>query len=103
MEQDKKIVGRIYMSTTSTMLDEDGYWKAINSITDKVLYEGETEWVEEKIESMALDRDSTAAIQNSMNGSLSYLMQNVYQKGFNGLVEYRAFERRLNEPKPAES
>ncbi len=102
---DKKIVGRHYYSSTNCMLAEDGYWKAVNEIHDRVLYEGETEWVEEKIEAMSFDSDIQTAIQTAMGSTLNYLVQNVYQQGFDGLVEYREFERAKNDkqPKPIET
>lgn len=96
---EKKIVGREYTSVTKCTLDGDEYWKAINEIHDKVLYEGEIEWVDEKIEAMSIDKDSQAAIQTAMSSTLNYLVQNVYQNGFNGLVEYREFQRALEDGK----
>jgi len=94
---EKKIVGRIALSSTKCDLMEDGNWKAISEIWDKVLYEGETEWIEEKVDAMSIDNNAENAIQTSMGSTLNYLMQNVYNNGFRGLVEYREYERNLLE------
>ncbi len=100
-EQAKKIIGRDYLSATKCTLESDGTWKAYSSITDRVLYEGETEWTEETVDAMSYDRDTQQAIQVAMSSTLQYLVQNVYQNGFNGLVEYRAYERKLKALKDA--
>lgn len=94
---DKKIVGRHYYSSTICSLESDDYWKAVNEIHDRVLYEGETEWVEEKLEAMSIDKDIQTAIQTAMGSTLNFLVQTVYASGFNGLVEYRQFERGLED------
>lgn len=97
--EDKKIVGKETTSTTSCNLQPDGYWKVVSQIHDRVLYEGETEWIDEMVEAMSMDKDCETAIKTSMNSTLSYLLQNVYQNGFAGLVEYREYERKLNASK----
>lgn len=99
MAEDKRIVGREYLSVSRSILDDDGYWTAINEIHDKVLYQGETEWVDEKIESMSINRDPTEAIQTAMGSCLNYLLQNVYNSGFKGLVEFREYERQVEAAK----
>ena len=92
---DKKIVGREYLSSTLCELGEDGYWKVKSETHDRVLYEGDTEWVDEMVDAIGIDRDCQSAIQTAMGSTLNYLTQNVYQNGFNGLVEYRAYQRQL--------
>jgi len=94
---DKKIVGRIALSSTKCELQEDGNWKAISEICDKVLYEGDTEWKEETVNAMSIDTDSQSAIQTAMGSTLNYLVQNVYNNGFNGLIEYREYQKQLEE------
>ena len=92
----KKIIGREYLSSTKCSLDSDGVtWKAISEIRDRVLYEGETEWKEEAVEAMSLDTDTQKAIQTAMSSTLNYLVRNVYQNGFVGLVEYRTYQSEL--------
>jgi hypothetical protein len=90
---EKKIVGREFFSSTKCLLDDEDFWKATNLITDRVLYEGETEWVEETVDAMSIDKNCQSAIQTAMSSTLTYLAQNVYQNGFNGLVEFREYER----------
>jgi len=92
---DKRIVGREYISSTKCHFEDDGTWKAINEIVDRVLYEGDTEWVEESVNAMSFDAACNTAIQTAMGSTLNYLLQNVYQNGFNGLVEYREYERSM--------
>jgi len=92
---DKKIVAREYISTTRCDAKDGGWWEAYNKVTDRVLYEGENEFLEETVEAKAMDTDSQNAIQTAMNSTLSYLIQNVYQNGFKGLIEYREFQRKL--------
>jgi hypothetical protein len=99
MEQEKKIVGREYLSTTRCDLEEGGNWKAVNTIHDRVLYEGQTEWIDELVEAMSYDANCQQAIQTAMSSTLNYLIQNVYQNGFNGLVEYRAYQKQLEQRK----
>lgn len=96
MKMDKEIIGREYLSSTRVDLDNDGTWKAVNEIHDRVLYRGETEWVDEVINAMSIDTDSQTAIQTAMSSTLNYLVQSVYQNGFKGLVEYRAYQRELD-------
>jgi hypothetical protein len=96
---EKKIIGREYLSSTKCDLQEDGTWKAYNAIVDKVLYEGDAEWTEEKIDAISFNDDAQLAIQTAMTSSLNFLLENVYQNGFKGLVEYRAYERSLKEDK----
>jgi len=100
--EDRKIIGRESISGTFCELQEDGYWKVISEINDNVLYEyadGKTEWVKEKVDAKALDTDCQKAIQTAMNSTLGYLLDNVYKKGFSGLIELREYERRLNDSK----
>lgn len=96
---DKKVIAREYVSITRTDLMEDGYWKAVNEIHDRVLYEGDAEWIDEVVNAMSIDENPQAAVKTAMNSSLRYLLQNVYQNGFNGLVEYREFQRQLESKK----
>jgi hypothetical protein len=99
---DSKIISREYVSTTRCDLMDDGYWKAVNTVHDRVLYEGDETWVDEAIECMSMDTDPTEAIKIAMNSVLQYLIQNVYQNGFSSLVEYRDFQKQL-ELKKAEA
>jgi hypothetical protein len=101
--EEKKIIGRIALSSTKCDLQEDGMWKAVSEIWDKVLYEGETEWTEEMVTAMSFDNDSQSAIQTAMGGTLNYLLQNVYNNGFKGLIEYRDYERKLKSGREAQS
>jgi hypothetical protein len=76
---------------------KDGTWKAVSEIWDKVLYEDETEWHTAKVDAMAYDNDANSAIQTAMGSALNYLLQNVYQNGFKGLVEYEEYKKQLEE------
>ncbi len=96
---DKKVIAREYISTTRCDLMEDGYWKAVNEIADRVLFDGEEEWLDERVDAMSIDTDPKQAIKTSMQSVLNYLMQNVYQNGFEGLIEYREFQNKLAEKK----
>lgn len=96
---EKKIVSREYISSTKCDLMEDGAWKAVNEVYDRVLYDGETEWVEEMVDAMAMDDRPDEAIKVAMNSVLAYIVQNVYQNGFTSLVEYRNYKRALEEKK----
>jgi hypothetical protein len=98
---EKKIIAREYISTTRCDLLEDGGWKAVNQVHDRVLREGETEWVDEMIEAMSMDTSVDDAIKTAMNSVLAYIVQNVYQNGFQSLVEYREYKRKLEEGKKA--
>jgi hypothetical protein len=91
----EKIISREYISTTRCNLMDDGYWKATNEIADRVLYEGAEEWIDERVDAMAMDTNPKAAIKTSMESVLNYLVQNVYQNGFDGLIEYREFQNKL--------
>jgi hypothetical protein len=95
----EKIISREYISTTRCNLMDDGYWKATNEIADRVLYEGAEEWIDERVDAMAMDTNPKAAIKTSMESVLNYLVQNVYQNGFDGLIEYREFQNKLAEKK----
>lgn len=96
---DKKVIAREYISTTKCDLMEDGYWKATNEVADRVLYEGESEWLDERVDAMSMDTDPKRAIKIAMESVLNYLTQNIYQNGFDGLIEYREFQNRLEEKK----
>lgn len=96
---DSKIVAREYSSVTRCDLMEDGYWKAVTDTHDRVLYEGETEWRDEGVNAMAMDTNPQEAIKTAMNSVLSYIVQNVYQNGFSSLVEYRDYQKALEEKK----
>jgi hypothetical protein len=87
------IIKREYISKTLSEKDEGTYWKVISTIYDRVLYEGREDWVEEKVEVMSYDTDLKSAVETSMTGALSYMIETVYKAGFDGLVEYREFER----------
>lgn len=89
----KKVIAREYTSVTKSELQDDGYWKAYTETKDAALYEGETEWVVEVVDAMAIDAEPSKAIQTAMNSVLQYIVTNVYQNGFKSLVEYREFER----------
>lgn len=95
--QERTIKGREFSSGTLCELDGDGYWKATSTIIDRVLYSDSEEWVEEKIEGMSIDRSYEAAIRTAMVSCLSYLQENVYDKGLRGLVEFKALERALKD------
>lgn len=96
---DKKIIAREYVSTTRCDLMEDGYWKAFNEVHDRVLYNGESEWIDEKVDAMAMDTDPQKAIQTAMTSTLNYIVQNVYQNGFSGLIDYRIYQKSLEQKK----
>ena len=96
---DKKVIAREYISTTRCDLMEDGYWKATNEVADRVLFDGEDGWIDERVDAMAMDTNPKEAIKTSMESVLNYLMQNVYQNGFDGLIEYREFQNKLLEKK----
>lgn len=96
---DKKVIAKEYVSTTRCDLMEDGYWKAVNDVHDRVLYEGEIEWVDEKVDAMSMDTDPAKAIQTAMSSSLNYIIQNVYQNGFSSLIDYREYQRALEQKK----
>jgi len=100
---EKKIIGRIALSSTKCDLMEDNNWKAVSEIWDKILYEGETEWVEEKVDAMSIDSNAENAIQTAMGSTLNYLMQNVYQNGFKGLVEYKEYQKQLEDGRKAKA
>lgn len=97
------IKAREFVSGTKCELDEDGYWKAVSTIVDKVLYKDATEWIEEKIESMSIDRDYNEAIKTAMGACVGFLSENIYAKGFSGLVEFREYERRLKDASEAKN
>lgn len=99
MELEKKIVGRIALSNTKCDLQEDGTWKAVSEIWDKVKYEGNENWIEEKVDAMSYNDTPEEAIQTAMGSTLNYLMQTVYNNGFKGLVEYRDYQRLLEDKK----
>jgi hypothetical protein len=99
MEQ--KVIAREYISNTRCDVQEDGTWKAFNEVKDRVLLEGATEWIEESVNAMAYDDAPEEAVKTAMNSVLAYIVQNVYQKGFRGLVDYRAYERQLEEGRKA--
>lgn len=96
---DKKVISREHVSTTRCDLMEDGYWKAMTEVHDKILYEGETEWAVEMLNAMAMDTDPQEAIKVAMNSVLQYIIQNVYQNGFSSLVDYRRYQRDLENRK----
>lgn len=103
MSEDRKVVGRKFSSTTVSELDDEGFWKVVATSTDSALYEGAEEWVTEQIESMSVDRNHAEAIQTAMSSVLSFLVENVYNKGFTGLVELREYERSLEKKGEAEA
>jgi hypothetical protein len=99
---DKNVISREYTSVTKCDRMDDGFWKAYTETKDAVLYEGETEWVVEIVDAMAMDSNPQKAIETAMNSVFNYIMQNVYQNGFKSLVDYREFQRSL-ESKKAEA
>ena len=99
---DKNVISREYVSTTRCDFQEDGYWKAVNEVMDKALYEGETEWVVEKLSAMSIDTTPKAAIETAMKSVLQFLLENVYNNGFSDLIAYRDYEREF-EAKKAEA
>lgn len=99
MEQ--KIISREYISITKCDLMDDGAWKATNTVYDRVLRDGETEWIEEKADAMAMDDKPDEAIKIAMNSVMRYLIENIYQNGFKSLVEYREYKRKFEEGKKA--
>ncbi len=94
---DRDILGRDFNSLTHSTKDEEGYWRVIVTITDKVLYKGNDSWIEENVEAMSVDKDFHNAVETAMKSSLGYIVENVYNKGFPGLVEFREFERKVKE------
>ncbi len=96
---DKKVIAREYISTTKCDLMEDGYWKSVNEVADRVLYEGSDEWIDERVDAMAMDTDPKKAIKTAMESVLNYLLQNVYNNGFDGLIEFREYRKSLEEKK----
>lgn len=94
---DKSVISREYVSTTRCDLMEDGYWKAVNEVHDRVLYEEETEWVDEMVNAMSMDTNPEEAIKTAMNSVLQFIIQNVYQNGFASLVDYRNYQKSLEE------
>lgn len=94
---DREILGRDFNSLTHSTRDVEGYWKVIVTISDRVLYAGSDSWIEENIEAMSVDKDFHNAVETAMKSSLGYIVENVYQKGFPGLVEFREFERKVKE------
>ena len=95
MDADKKVISREFISSTLCELGEDDYWKTYSKIIEKALFEGDTEWVEESIDAVAYDSDVQRAIQTSMSSTLNFMLQTVYNNGFNSLLEYREYERNL--------
>jgi len=94
-----KIVARIYKSETSSVLQEDGYWKVVATTKDSAKYEGKEEWVEEVLEAMSIDTDYKKALETVTTSILSYIVDNIHNKGFTGLIEYREFERNFKKRK----
>jgi len=94
---DREILGRDFNSLTHSTKDEEGYWRVIVTISDRVLYAGSDSWIEENVEAMSVDKDFHNAVETAMKSSLGYIVENVYQKGFPGLVEFREFERKVKE------
>ena len=92
--EDNKVIAREYTSVTKCELMEDGYWKAVSETHDRLLREG-MDWVDEKVDAMAMDMNPQEAIKVAMNSVLQYIVTNVYQNGFSSLVEYREYERSL--------
>jgi hypothetical protein len=92
---DREILGRDFNSLTHSVKDEEGYWRVIVTITDKVLYAGSDSWIVENVEAMSVDKDFHNAVETAMRSSLGFIVEHVYQKGFPGLVEFREFERKV--------
>lgn len=90
---EKVIEARDYISKTESSLDEDGYWKVVVTIIDRVKYKGSEEWVEEIVEAMSMDRVFAHAIQVAMSSALGVIVDEVYNKDFQGLVEAREAKR----------
>lgn len=92
---DRDILGRDFVSLTHSTKDAEGFWKVVVTITDRVLYAGDENWIEESVEAMSMDKDFHQAVETAMRASLGYIVQNAYNKGFPGLIEYREFERKV--------
>ena len=99
---EKTILAREFVSSTLCELDTDGYWKVTATIYDKAKFSDKpTEWIEEKVESSAIDKDYKNGIQVALSSCLGYLNDSVYANGFMGLLEFREFERNLKDASKA--
>jgi hypothetical protein len=95
LPNEKRKVAREFTTTTLCEIDSEGYWKSTSTMIDRARYEGDSEWVEEKLDAMSIDSDIQSAIQTSMASCLTYMNENVFKNGFTGLLEYREFQRSL--------
>lgn len=94
MEQEKVVEARDYVSKTASVKEQDGFWKVVVTISDRVKYEGE-DWIEETVEAMSIDNIFSQAIQTAMASALGVIVDQVYNRGFAGLVESREYDRRV--------
>ena len=88
--------------TVAEMLP-DGTWKAVTTVREKGKLVGTDEWIEEKVESMAMDDTVKDAVDVSTRSVLSFMIETVYQQGYVGLIEYFANERAKKEQEANDS
>lgn len=91
----KKVV---FSTVTSSERLDDGTWKAITVTTERHEMDDGTV-KEEKVDAMCIDDDIARAVSTSSRSALSFILENVYKNGFEGLIDYHEFQRSKEENK----
>src|SRR5512132_1902840 len=89
-----KYKGRVFAQETKGVRGDDGYWTVSVIMTEKVTWEDGQE-VEESIAATSMDKSFDAAHKVAMRASLAELQDLVYARGFESLIEGKAYQRMI--------
>lgn len=87
-----------YINTTVAEKTADNTWEVVSTVKERQkLPNGE--WVEEQSSAMCIDYDLRNAIEVATKSVLSFIIQEVYKNGYNGLIDYFANKRNEEDKK----
>ncbi len=90
----KTVKGRSFVQNTIGTKDSEGYWMVVVSMEETLVFnDGST--ASEKVESSSLDRDFGMAQQIALRASLAELDEITFSRGFDSLIEGRAYQKTL--------
>lgn len=90
-----KVTGREFINSVVGELGEDGKWKVVVKIQERMTEDGEN-WDDEEVSAMSIDKSYDSAHRTALGSVLHYLDDEVYSKGFDSLVPAMKEKRKLD-------
>jgi hypothetical protein len=88
-----------YSFVTEGVQDEDGTWKVVCTTTERMQRVDTGEWIEEKADAMVMHKELQPAIDIATKSVMKFMLENVYQAGFESLIDYYEYQRQKKELK----